>query len=40
MKQAIPFLDEVSIGHALFGEAIYKGLAATIRKYLEILSAP
>jgi len=40
LKRAIPFLAEVSIGHALFGEAIYEGLAITIRNYLAILAAP
>ena len=39
LKRAIPFLDEVSIGHALIGEALYEGLAVTIRNYLAILSA-
>ena len=38
LRSAIPFLDEVSIGHALIGEAIYEGLAVTIRNYLAILS--
>jgi len=38
LRRAIPFLDEVSIGHALIGEAIYEGLAVTIRNYLAILS--
>jgi len=37
LNRAIPFLAEVSIGHALFGEAIYEGLAVTVRKYLAIL---
>ena len=37
LKRAIPFLDEVSIGHALIGEALYEGLAVTIRNYLAIL---
>ena len=40
LKRAIPFLAEVSIGHALFGEAIYEGLASTIHNYLAILAAP
>jgi len=40
LKRAIPFLAEVSIGHALFGEAIHEGLAATVRRYLAILAAP
>lgn len=34
---AIPFLAEVSIGHALIGEALYAGLAPTVRAYLSIL---
>lgn len=34
---AIPGLAEVSIGHALIGEALYEGLATTVRKYLQIL---
>lgn len=38
LKQAIGFLDEVSIGHALFGEALYDGLATTVRRYLAILA--
>ncbi len=37
LKQAIPGLAEVSIGHALIGEALYHGLAPTVRRYLEIL---
>lgn len=37
-KAAIPGLAEVSIGHALIGEAIYDGLAATVRRYVQILS--
>lgn len=32
-KQAIPFLDEVSIGHALICDAIYLGLENTIQMY-------
>lgn len=38
LKRAIPFLAEVSIGHALIGDAIYAGLAPTVRAYLEILA--
>jgi pyridoxine 5-phosphate synthase len=37
LKAAIPCLAEVSIGHALIGEALYAGLAPTVRAYLEIL---
>lgn len=36
---AIPSIAEVSIGHALFSEAIYAGLAPTIGAYLGILAA-
>jgi len=36
-KAAIPHLAEVSIGHALIGEALYDGLAATVRSYVQIL---
>ncbi|GAA0712353.1 pyridoxine 5'-phosphate synthase [Dokdonella soli] len=39
LKRAIPFLAEVSIGHALIGEALYEGLAITVRNYLEILAS-
>ena len=40
LQRAVPFLAEVSIGHALIGEAIYDGLANTIRNYLAILASP
>lgn len=33
----IPWLSEVSIGHALICDALYLGLQETIRKYLECL---
>ncbi len=36
-KSAIPFLVEVSIGHALIGEALYAGLTATVQAYVKIL---
>lgn len=36
---AVPELAEVSIGHALIGEALYAGLATTVRRYLAILAA-
>ena len=38
LKRAIPFLAEVSIGHALIAEAIHDGLASTVRRYLAILA--
>ena len=37
--QRVPNVLEVSIGHALIGEALYEGLAATVQGYLKILSA-
>lgn len=37
-KAAISRLAEVSIGHALIGEALYEGLASTVRRYVEIVS--
>jgi pyridoxine 5-phosphate synthase len=33
----LPWLDEVSIGHALIGRALYVGLATTVREYLQVL---
>ena len=36
-KQNIPFLDEVSIGHALVCDALYFGLENTIQMYLREL---
>jgi pyridoxine 5-phosphate synthase len=34
----VPDLAEVSIGHALISEALYAGLAPTVRRYLAILA--
>lgn len=34
--RAVPGVAEVSIGHALIGEALYAGLDATVRAYLKI----
>lgn len=36
---ALPGLLEVSIGHALIGEALYAGLTPTVQAYLRILKA-
>ena len=33
----MPYLDEVSIGHALISDALYLGLAETIRRYKQCL---
>lgn len=35
--QQIPWVDEVSIGHALISDALYLGIEETIRQYLECL---
>jgi pyridoxine 5-phosphate synthase len=37
LRQSIPSLDEVSIGHALVCDALYLGLENTIRLYLRTL---
>jgi len=35
--RALPFLAEVSIGHALVSRAVFVGLAAAVREYLQLL---
>ena len=35
--QQIPWLDEVSIGHALISDALYLGIGQTIARYLDCL---
>lgn len=37
LKENIPFMDEVSIGHALISDALYFGLENTIQMYLQKL---
>ncbi|MEO7987960.1 MAG: pyridoxine 5'-phosphate synthase [Chryseolinea sp.] len=37
LKQSLPYLDEVSIGHALVCDALYLGLENTIQLYLRQL---
>ncbi len=37
LKQSLPYLDEVSIGHALICDALYLGLENTIQLYLRQL---
>ena len=34
---AVPGVDEVSIGHALIGDALHEGLATTVTRYLALL---
>lgn len=36
--QQIPWVDEVSIGHALISEALYLGIEETIHRYLKCLA--
>lgn len=36
--RAVPNVLEVSIGHALIGEALYAGLEATVRGYLAVIA--
>ena len=36
--RAVPNVQEVSIGHALIGEALYAGLDATVKRYVRILA--
>jgi pyridoxine 5-phosphate synthase len=35
----LPYLDEVSIGHALISRAIFVGLDRVVREYLDVLSS-
>jgi pyridoxine 5-phosphate synthase len=35
----LPFLDEVSIGHAIVSRALFVGLDTVVREYLEVLAA-
>ncbi len=39
-SRQLPFLDEVSIGHALVCDALYLGLKETIKRYRACLSSP
>jgi len=36
----LPFLDEVSIGHAIMSRALFVGLSVVVREYLQLLGAP
>lgn len=40
LSSHIPWLDEVSIGHALIADALYMGLQATIQAYKKCLNIP
>jgi pyridoxine 5-phosphate synthase len=37
--RALPAVQEVSIGHALFAEALYEGLERTLQNYLALIAA-
>jgi len=37
LKQAFPWLAEVSIGHAIVCDALYLGIQETIQEYLDLL---
>jgi pyridoxine 5-phosphate synthase len=39
MFRELPFLDEVSIGHALISRALFVGLSTVVREYLDVLAA-
>jgi pyridoxine 5-phosphate synthase len=39
MFRQLPFLDEVSIGHAIISRALFAGLDTVVREYLEVLAA-
>lgn len=36
--RALPFLDEVSIGHAIMSRAVFVGLGTVVREYLALLA--
>jgi pyridoxine 5-phosphate synthase len=38
MFRSLPFLDEVSIGHALVSRAVFVGLSTVVREYLDVLA--
>lgn len=38
MFRELPYLDEVSIGHAIISRAIFVGLRQVVREYLQVLS--
>ena len=40
MFRDLPFLDEVSIGHAIMSRALIAGLSTVVREYLAALAAP
>jgi pyridoxine 5-phosphate synthase len=39
MFRELPYLDEVSIGHAIVSRAVFVGLATVVGEYLQVLSS-
>ncbi|MGM0507356.1 MAG: pyridoxine 5'-phosphate synthase, partial [Bacteroidota bacterium] len=37
--EAVPHLDDVSIGHALISDALFRGLPTTVRSYLDCMES-
>ena len=37
--RGLPYLDEVSIGHAIMSRALFVGLSTVVREYLQVLAA-
>ena len=35
----LPYLEEVSIGHALISHAVFVGLARSVREFLDVIAA-
>lgn len=38
MFRQLPYLDEVSIGHALMSRALFQGLGVVVKEYLDVLA--
>jgi len=38
--RTLPYLDEVSIGHAIISRAVFFGLSTVVREYLQVLAPP
>jgi pyridoxine 5-phosphate synthase len=38
LLEVVPFLNEISIGHALISEALFLGLPKTVKSFLEVMS--
>jgi pyridoxine 5-phosphate synthase len=38
--RSLPYLDEVSIGHAIVSRAVFAGLSTVVGEYLELLAGP